>query len=205
MANEKIYLYPLWVRLWHLFNIICFIFLLITGVSMQYSNPDISHLLSFEISVSIHNIFGVLISINLVFFWIFNRFSSNGKYYSIQFKGLLNRLILQTKYYMFGMFTNAERPFPISKEQKFNPLQGIMYFMLMYLVFPCLVITGFALLFPEMIVNKFFGVSGILLTALFHASLGFCLSLFLVIHVYVSTIGTTKTSNFRGIVNGYHS
>jgi len=34
------YLYPKWIRLWHLFNALLFILLIVTGISMQYTGRN---------------------------------------------------------------------------------------------------------------------------------------------------------------------
>jgi len=59
-------------------------------------------------------------------------------------------------------------------------------------------------LFPELIIEKVFQSSGIFLTALLHTVIGFMLSMFLVIHVYFSTMGSSPVSNFKSMINGYH-
>ncbi|MCF8299034.1 MAG: cytochrome b/b6 domain-containing protein, partial [Saprospiraceae bacterium] len=38
--QEKLYLYPKWVRLWHLVNALLCILLIITGLSMQYAGVE---------------------------------------------------------------------------------------------------------------------------------------------------------------------
>jgi thiosulfate reductase cytochrome b subunit len=52
-------------------------------------------------------------------------------------------------------------------------------------------VTGWALLFPERLPADLLGVPGIGLWALVHTYTGFCLSLFMVVHVYLGTTGAT--------------
>lgn len=204
MANEKLYLYPIWIRIWHWLNAVLFIVLLLTGISMQYSNPDNPFLISFELSVQLHNICGILISINYLTFVIGNLFTSNGKQYKMKSKGLFKRLYDQSVFYLFGMFKKQDPPFEISVDNKFNPLQRFIYSTAMYVGFPIIIASGFALLFPEIIIPQIFGLSGILITALIHVIIGFVLSLFLFIHIYVCTIGSSISSNFKSMVTGWH-
>lgn len=204
MANNKIYLYPIWIRIWHWLNAMLFILLILSGISMQYSNPENTLLISFEQSVLLHNFCGILISINYLLFVIGNLFSLNGKQYKIQSKGLFNRLYTQSIYYLFGMFKKQNAPYPISVENKFNPLQQFIYSMAMYVGFPFIIASGLAMLFPEIIIPQTFGVSGLLLTALFHTIIGFVMSLFLFIHLYVCTIGYSISSNFKSMITGWH-
>jgi len=69
---------------------------------------------------------------------------------------------------------------------------------------PILIISGLALLYPEVIIFNIFGISGIHLTDLVHVSSGFLLSIFMIIHIYFCTFGKTAFSNFKGMINGYH-
>lgn len=204
MAQEKMYLYPIWIRLWHWINAALFIVLLVTGISMQYSNPENPFLISFELSVQLHNICGISISINYLIFVIGNLFTSNGKQYKMKTRGLFKRLFDQSIFYLFGMFKKQDPPFNITVENKFNPLQRFIYSTAMYIGFPIIIASGFALLFPEIIISQIFGLSGILITALIHVIIGFILSLFLFIHVYVCTIGASISSNFKSMITGWH-
>ncbi len=60
-------------------------------------------------------------------------------------------------------------------------------------------------MFPEITVKRFFGVSGLVLTDILHISVGFLLSVFLVIHIYTCTLGPKPGSLFRGMISGYHT
>ncbi len=203
MSEEKLYLYPLWIRIWHWANALMFLVLIITGVSLQYSGPKFA-LIRFDYAVRYHNIAGVVLSISFVLFVLFNSFTVNGKYYKFKRKGFYKRLMKQFQYYTFGVFKHDSSPFPVSKERKFNPMQKLSYILVMYLMMPVIIITGFALLFPEVNLNSFFGISGIHLTDLLHVTIGFVLSIFMIIHIYFCTFGKTATSNFNSMFTGWH-
>ena len=83
-------------------------------------------------------------------------------------------------------------------------MQKVSYLLVMYLFIPGLVITGLGLLFPELIIENVYQVSGIFLTAVLHASLGFLVSIFLIVHLYVASIGKHPLNNFKSILSGYH-
>jgi thiosulfate reductase cytochrome b subunit len=74
----------------------------------------------------------------------------------------------------------------------------------MFLGMPLLIISGVGLLFPETTIKSFFGVSGLIYTDILHITMGFFLSLFMIIHIYTCTLGTRPASLFRGIITGYH-
>jgi thiosulfate reductase cytochrome b subunit len=201
-STEKIYFYPLWLRIWHGFNALGIIILILSGLSMQ-SSID-SPVVSFNLVVKLHNIAGIIVTLSYLCFFIGNLVSGNGRYYLIKFKGFLNRLIKQSIYYSWGMFHGSEYPFPLSAKRKFNPLQQFIYVMVMYLVVPVVIITGIALLFPEIIIDNVYGISGVFVTAIMHSAMGFFISMFLVIHLYVASIGKSPLENFKSMITGWH-
>jgi len=204
MASEsKIYFYPVWLRIWHGINALGILILIVTGINMQYSNPDLE-LMNFNLAVNLHNIAGILVTVNYLVFFFGNMFTSNKKFYRLKLKGLIKRLTLQVMYYTSGLFKNEKAPFPLSEKRKFNPMQKVSYLVVMYLFVPGLIITGLALLFPETIIENVYSISGIFLTAILHASLGFFVSIFLIVHLYVASIGKHPLNNFKSIINGYH-
>jgi len=200
------YLYPKWIRAWHIINAILFLILIITGLSMQYTGKN-DHVLvvGFAAAVKWHNVTAIILTISYIFFVAGNMLTRNGRYYKIRRVGFYSDLFKQLRYYAWGMFRGEKHPFPVTMERKFNPLQKVAYVLTMYLALPLVIISGFGLLFPEIVITRFFGVSGLILTDLLHIIMGFFLSLFLIIHVYTCTLGSKPTSLFRGMITGYHA
>ncbi len=203
MSEHKLYLYPVWIRLWHLLNALMCLTLILTGLSMQFSGPRVS-LVRFDTAVAIHDIAGIILTVSYVFFFTGNLFTYNGQHYQMAFRGLYDRLKKQFMYYTFGIFRKVSPPFPVTAEHKFNPLQQFSYVFVMYLFVPLVFITGFAMLFPNSIPTLILGGSGLHVTDFLHILSGFVITLFMLIHIYFCTIGKTATSNFRSIINGYH-
>ncbi len=202
--SEKLYLYPQWIRVWHGINAILCLILILTGLSMQYSNPDTVVIIRFDIAVNLHNISGVMLSLSYFLFLIGNMIRPNGRHYKIVVKGFLKDLMKQFIYYAYGLFKGEKTPFPITKESKFNPLQRFTYIILMYFLVPAVILSGWVLIFPDFIQNNLFGQESIHLFDLFHLMTGFVISVFMIIHVYFCTLGKTALRNFRSIINGYH-
>lgn len=203
--NQKIYLYPLWLRIWHIFNAMLCLTLIITGMSMQYSSPD-TPLLHFKTAVYWHNIAGIILVINYLSFIIGNAHSTNGNHYKVETKGIINRLKIQIRYYSYGIFKGEHEPFPMSARQKFNPLQQFSYIIVMYIMLPLIIISGILMFFPEMFSASVFGYNSFLLIDIIHVFTGFVISLFLIIHIYFSTISHDKkvSSRFKSIISGWH-
>lgn len=199
------YLYPIWVRLWHLLNAVLIIILIITGISMQYtSKHDYILVVGFARAVKWHNISAIILITNYIFFVTGNILTGNGKFYRFGKKNFFSDLWSQFRYYSLGMFRGEKHPFPVTLESKFNPLQKLTYVLSMYVAFPLLIISGFGLLFPETVINRFLGISGLILTDVLHITMGFCLTVFMVIHIYTCTLGARPASLFKSMITGFH-
>ena len=197
--SEKLYLYPKWVRIWHWLNAILFLVLILTGISMQYAT-----FIRFDISVKLHNISGVAITVLYFVFLIGNWVTENGKYYKTDKEDWKEKGKRQLQYYTKGIFKNEESPYTIDKNNKFNPLQKVTYVLVMYVGMPLIIITGWALIFPEATIDRVFGTSGLILTDQFHIIIGFLLSIFMIMHIYLATLSKKPGANFRAMATGWH-
>jgi thiosulfate reductase cytochrome b subunit len=200
------YLYPKWIRLWHVINALMFIILIVTGLSMQYTGKDNpAYMVGFAKAVRMHNFAAIVLVINYIIFVTGNLLTRNGRYYRISRKNFISDLITQFRFYASGMFKGEKHPFPVTEERKFNPLQKITYVLALYVAVPLLIISGIGLLLPEITIKSIFGVSGLILTDILHITMGFFLSIFMLVHIYTCTLGHKPLSLFRGIITGYHA
>ncbi len=201
-TTDKIYFYPLWLRIWHGFNALGIIILILTGISMQSSIE--TPIIGFNLAVNLHNIAGVIVLLSYIFFFAGNLWTGNGKFYRIKKKGFFRNLVKQATYYAWGMFHGESYPFPLSEKRKFNPLQKYSSVLVMYFAVPVVIVTGIALLFPEIIIDKAWGISGVFMTAILHSAMGFLISLFLIIHLYIASVGKSPLENYKSIFTGWH-
>ncbi|MGD0341700.1 MAG: cytochrome b/b6 domain-containing protein [Bacteroidales bacterium] len=203
--NNKIYLYPLWIRAWHILTAILFIILIVTGISMHYTGGKEHFLLvGFSRAIRWHNIAAILLIINYIIFVTGNVLTKNGKYYRLKKQNFWPDLRMQIRYYTTGIFKKEKHPFPVSEDRKFNPLQKLTYVLTMYVAMPLLIISGIGLLLPDITINRMFGVSGLLMTDILHITMAFLLSVFFLVHIYTCTLGSKPFSLFREIISGYH-
>lgn len=202
-SSNRIYLYPLWVRIWHGANALGIIFLIISGLRMQFADVDLFGI-SFKTAITLHNVAGISISVNYLLFLIGNFVTHNKYHYRVELDRLVEKLKLQSNYYLSGIFRNEPAPFPVSPKQKFNPLQKYVYIAVMYVLVPILIVTGIALLFPELIVERIYSFSGIYLTALLHGAIGLFIFIFLIIHLYIASMGKNPLVAFRSMIDGFH-
>ncbi len=203
MKIKKIYLYPFWLRFWHWFNALLFLLLIVTGLSLHYSDPK-SGVIPFRVSVVIHNISGILLSLNYLFFLIKSIITKNYKHYLPQLKGLWRRISLQLRFYLVGIFIGEPHPFEPSPQSKFNPLQQLTYLFIMALFMPLVIVSGYLLMFPETAPDEFLGMGGVWPMALLHTIVGFILSIFMFVHIYLGTTGKTIGELFKSMITGWH-
>jgi thiosulfate reductase cytochrome b subunit len=199
---ERIYHYPLWIRLWHLANALFCLVLIISGLSMQFAEPNRT-MIRFDIAVTIHNSAALLLVINYLFFVIANRLTGNSRFYIFSRKNYVSNLFDQFRYYTSGIFRGQKAPFPVNHERKFNPLQHFSYIVVMYVLLPVITITGCGLFFPGIVIFKIFGISGLFLTDLIHILAGFIISMFLIVHIYFCMLGTSVFTSFKSMINGW--
>jgi thiosulfate reductase cytochrome b subunit len=178
--------YPLFIRLWHLLNALFFLCLILTGLNLQFSDPD-HPFISLLTSVRLHKVCGIALIIN----------------YILRFGGLIKKIKLQVRYYIQRSWKKVDPPFPVTPENKFNPLQALSYTKAMYIGMPLLFLTGLGLMFPKIVIEKIFGISGLLITDIIHVITGFILFLFMLVHIYMCTLAKTPSGSFRAIITGW--
>lgn len=200
---KKIYLYPFWLRFWHWFNALLFFLLIFSGLSLHFSDPK-SGLIPFKTAILIHNISGILLSFNYLYYFVLSINKGNYKYYLPKLKGFGQRIYLQARYYLIGIFIGENRPFEPNPEQKFNPLQQVIYLIVMAFFMPLIIFSGWALMFPEFAPDEFLGLGGVWPMALLHTITGFILSIFMILHIYLGTTGQTIGELFKSMLTGWH-
>ena len=201
--SGKLYLYPGSIRMWHLLNAVLIIGLIITGISLQYSSKD-SVLVPFRLAITWHNIFGVILSFNYLHYLIAGLVTRNFRFYVIRQPKFWQRAAKQARFYAYGVFKGEEHPFHVSETEKFNPLQKVSYWFVMFIFLPIVIATGWGLLYPDIVAHVIFGISGLHVTDIIHISTGFFLSIFLIVHIYLCTVGMKWSDAIKTISTGYH-
>ncbi|HOP59167.1 MAG TPA: cytochrome b/b6 domain-containing protein [Bacteroidales bacterium] len=200
------YLYPLWIRLWHVVNALSVIVLILTGITMLFGDDTLSPIAGKQSAVvRWHNIPAVILTLGYVIFVTGNIITDNGKHYRIKTMKDISGTGEMMKYYLSGMFRGRKNPFKISFEQKFNPLQKIIYFKIMYVVMPLLILSGIVLMLSEERVQAVFGINGQLITDIVHIIMGSIVTVFLIIHICMSTICSGGKAHMRAVITGFRT
>jgi thiosulfate reductase cytochrome b subunit len=201
--SHRIYILPVWLRLWHWTNAALIITLAVTGASLHFAGSD-TLLVPFSLAAKIHDIAGVSLALAYGFFVAANIVSGNWWQYVPKQPGVLQRCWRQTRFYLYGIFRGEPHPYPPTAEVNFNALQAVIYWVVMYMLVPVVVVTGLVFLFPEYAPVRMFGLDGLLPVAMLHYLAGAALIMFMIAHIYLGTTGVRITSLFKMMVTGWH-
>ncbi|MBI4740038.1 MAG: cytochrome b/b6 domain-containing protein [Betaproteobacteria bacterium] len=201
--STRIYLLPLWIRIWHWTNALLIVTLAVTGVSLHFADPGLP-LVEFSLAARIHDIAGVSLVVAYALFTIANIVSGNWWQYVPKPPGILERCWRQTKWYCLGIFKGEPHPYRVTEEANFNALQALSYWGIMYVVMPVMLATGLLFLFPQFAPDRFFGFDGLLPVAVLHYLTGAAIMMFMIAHIYLGTTGHTATSMFKTMITGWH-
>jgi len=201
--STRIYLLPPWIRLWHWTNALLIITLAVTGYSLHFADPNL-WLVPFSLAAKLHDIAGISLVALYAFFVVANIVSGNWWQYVPKPPGVLHRCVVQARYYAWGIFKGEPHPYPPTREANFNALQALVYWFIMYLVLPTVLVSGLVFLYPEFAPDRLFGLDGLLPVAILHVLSGTAIVLFMLAHMYLGTTGVTLTSLFKMMVTGWH-
>ena len=171
---------------------------------VSMASKEGNNLIPFNVAVGIHNVAAIIVTFNYGIFVLGNLITKNGRFYRHWRKNLVTNLWKQFVFYSVGIFRKEKHPFPITEDQKFNPLQKFAYVIVMYFGMPLLIFSGLALMFPELIAYRVFNIDGLVFYVVLHVVVGFVMSLFLLIHLYTCTLGDKPGTLFKSMINGYH-
>jgi Ni/Fe-hydrogenase b-type cytochrome subunit len=201
--QEKVYLHPLPVRIWHWLNALGFVLLIITGFQLRY--VDLFSLMSFENAVKMHNWvgFGVIANWFLWFFYYLTSDKVTNYHPDFDAKSFFERYFRQIQYYSAGIFTGEKRPHHVQPYDKFNPMQKLTYQFVMFITAPAIFITGLMM----WDVSRFQGliemVGGIRVVNTIHVVLFILFTFFIIIHAYMGVLGKKASSHYKEMWTGY--
>ncbi len=198
--EKQAFQYSPWLRNWHWINVKLFLLLIISGLSLHFAGSGIQ-ILPFNIARLVHNYSGIALCIVYVLFIIYNFASGNWKQYIPGSQDLSKGNLKQLRYYFFGIFRGEQEPYPTDENRKFNPFQKTVYFASLFFLTPVFLISGLLLLFPEFAPETVFGFGGILPMAMIHIISSYLVSVFMFVHIYVSSTGMSGFTQCRAMFN----
>ncbi len=200
---EKLYIHPLPVRLWHWTNALGFLLLIATGLQIRYL--DLFQLMPFRTAVVVHNWIGFILIANF-FVWLGYYLSSDKikvyhpelspkKYFEASFR--------QIQFYGYGIFRGEPNPHHPSAYKKFNALQSMLYQIIMMLLVPIMFFTGLLLWDVGRFSSIVEMLGGVRVVDTVHVLLFIVFCGFMIVHVYLASLGHTASAHFKAMITGY--
>lgn len=200
---KLLYVNPLPVRIWHWANALGFVLLIITGLQIRYVGQI--NLLSFKNAVVLHNWIGFVLIANF-FVWLgFYLFTDKIKVYHPELSPTkyFKASFRQMQFYGYGIFRGDPNPHHVSVYRKFNALQSMMYQIVMMILVPIQFFTGVLLWNVSRFSSTVEALGGVRVVDTVHVLLFIFFCGFIIVHVYLSSLGHTRSAHFKAMLTGY--
>ncbi|MCG8565962.1 MAG: cytochrome b/b6 domain-containing protein [Desulfobacterales bacterium] len=188
---KKVYLYTRFERLWHWFQALMIILLLITGFEVHGSY----NLMGFEKAVELHNTAGLLWLGAFAFFAFWMVITGEWR----QYIPTTQKLLVVARYYAWGIFHGEEHPVQKSPGAKHNPLQRLTYLGISAMLLPVQMLTGMLYYLYNVLPMG----TSLAPIAILHTLVAFLLANFLIVHIYMTTTGHSPFSHIAGMITGW--
>jgi thiosulfate reductase cytochrome b subunit len=200
---QTIYVHPLPVRIWHWINAVGFVLMILTGLQIRY--VGLIDVMSFRWAVNLHNWIGFVLIANFFVWFLYYLFSDRIRVYHPELSPRKHFLgaIRQMQYYGYGIFKGDPNPFHVSIYRKFNPLQSMLYQIIMLMLVPIQFYTGILLWDVKRFSAQvdFFG--GVRVVDTIHVLIFIFFVSYILIHAYLGALGHTPSAHYKAMITGY--
>ena len=195
MAERLVKVYSRFNRLWHWSQVVSIFLLLFTGARIM----GLHGVMPYGPAVVLHSAVALALLLLWAFatFWLFT--TGAWKQYLPTREGLWT----VARFYAWGVFQGEHHPYRKLYRRKHNPLQALAYLALKTLLFPAIWITGIIYLMHGAWQGWDTGGQGIWLVANLHILAAFAIASFVVVHVYLLTIGHGFRDHVRPMITGF--
>ncbi|HVN96662.1 MAG TPA: cytochrome b/b6 domain-containing protein [Syntrophorhabdaceae bacterium] len=192
-------LYPLPIRIWHWVNALLFVGLAVTGIELRA--PGFSLFSQYGTATAVHKYAGFSFIISFLFWLIWGIVTGAMRYYFPRGRDF-KEIPHQAAFYLYSIFKGAPNPFSASEREKFNVLQKISYGAVMLILVPAIAITGIMLSDILYFFRSINAIGGLRILDALHVAAAYLLLIFLVVHIYMATLGKTITAYLKNIITG---
>ena len=154
-------------------------------------------------AIAVHNYVGFAVIANFFIWLSYYLASGNVKSYIPDPSNLVTLTVKQVQYYGYGIFVGKHNPHIMTPENKFNPLQQLVYLAIMFVFLPAQMMSGLFLWKIKSYEEYINLLGGIKLLDTIHVLLFFFFTSYLFIHCYLATLGHTPLARFKAMFTGY--
>ncbi|MBP7526586.1 MAG: cytochrome b/b6 domain-containing protein [Syntrophorhabdaceae bacterium] len=200
MKKNETDLHPFLIRIWHWANALIVFVLIVTGADLRFTDVDIFS--DYGFTVALHKYAGYLLAISFLF-WIaaYQILGGFTRHYVLSLKDMRS-IPAQTTYYIHGHFRGGVNPFKASPSSRFNALQKLAYSFIMFIAMPLIIATG--IVFGN--IMDFYALisatGGIRVLDIIHVVVGYIFVIYLIIHLYMATLGKHVFSHTKAMITG---
>jgi thiosulfate reductase cytochrome b subunit len=202
-SGKRVYMYGMYERIWHWTMALSVVVLLLTGLMIHF--PGRLALLGYPTLVFVHNVAAVVLLVNALLGMFFHLATGEIRQFIPRRAGLLRRIGLLVWYYGKGVFVGASHPFTKTRMNKLNALQQFTYSGLLNFLFPFQVVTGILLWLAGTLPEQTVAFGGLSIVAPLHNLGSWLFASFLVLHVYLTTMGERLTSHIGAMLTGWEA
>jgi len=200
---SRVYIHPLPVRIWHWTNAAGFVLMILTGVQIRY--VGLISVTSFRTAVTLHNWIACVLIANFFLWLAFYLFTDKIKVWhpELDVKKHFAGSFRQAYFYGYGIFKGEPNPFHVTPYRKFNPLQSMLYQIIMMLLVPIQIYTGILLWNVKRFAGQVDFLGGVRVIDTVHVLIFIFFLFFIPFHAYLGTLGETVTAHFKAMLTGY--
>jgi thiosulfate reductase cytochrome b subunit len=195
MSTRPVMIYTRFERFWHWSQMALIVTMLISGFAIH----GLVQWIDFDLAVTIHT----LAALTLLALWILATFwlftTGNFKHYLPTSNGL-GQVV---RFYSYGIFLGERHPYRKAFWRKHNPLQAMAYLMLKTVLFPAIWVSGLAYLFYFAWGDTPNAAVWLGWVALVHTVTAYAILTFVIMHVYMLTIGHSFREHVTPMLTGF--
>ena len=199
----RLYIHPLPVRFWHWLNAVGFVVMILSALQIRY--VGLIDVVSFRTAVLVHNYTGFVLIANF-FVWLFYYlFTDRIRAYLPELDPRKHFLasFRQAYFYGYGIFKGEPNPHHLSVYRKFNALQSMTYQVIVMLLVPIQFYTGILMWDAGRFASQIDFLGGLRVIDTVHVLIFIVFVFYILVHVYLGTLGHTRTAHFKAMMTGY--
>ncbi len=199
--SRRVDFYSLYERIWHWLQALSMLGLFLTGIEMHW--PGTVPWLGFAGAVTVHSLLGFLLVGNALLALFYHLATGEIRQYLPDPEDFVTMAVQQARYYLRGIFRGAPHPFGRSPLSRLNPLQKITYLVILNLLLPLQILSGFLMWGAQRWPDWVASLGGLSTLAHVHSLGAWLFAAFMIAHVYLATTGPTPLALFRTMVVGW--
>ncbi len=202
--KHTIYMTPMPVRIWHWLNAFGIVTLTVTGLQIRF--PEYVNIFgTYKAAIRLHNTAGTVVSISYALWFIYYLFVAGtlSKLYLPTAEDITHGIFRQAFFYFYNYFLGRPNPHHSTPDSKFNPLQKVAYLMIIIILLPLVIVSGFSLMYVAPMRELILLIGGIKTLVSSHFLIACCFTAFLFVHIYLATLGHTPLAHFKPMWSGW--